>query len=55
MLKVNRVFECKRGIQIPVGNGKHVHFVGRPLGNSTVNDGHFHQFQFSTLIDSPLT
>ncbi len=43
------------GLPISVGNGKHVHFVGRPLGNTTLDDGHFHQFQFSTLIDSPLT
>ena len=40
------------GLQIPVGNGKHVHLVE---GNSTLDDGHFHQFQFTTLIDSPLT
>lgn len=39
------------GLPIPVGNGKHVHFV---VGNSTLDDGHFHQFQFTTLIDSPL-
>jgi hypothetical protein len=43
------------GLPIPVGNGKHVHFVGSPLGNTTLDDGHFHQFQFTTLIDSPLT
>jgi len=40
------------GPPISVGNGKHVHFV---QGNSTMDDGHFHQFQFTTLIDSPLT
>ncbi|ODA40226.1 YmaF family protein [Desulfosporosinus sp. BG] len=39
------------GPPIPVGNGKHVHFVE---GNSTMDDGHFHEFQFATLIDNPL-
>lgn len=34
-----------------IGNGKHVHFVA---GNTTLNDGHFHEFAFSTLIDAPL-
>jgi hypothetical protein len=39
------------GIEIPVGNGKHVHFAS---GTSTCDDGHAHDFQFATLIDSPL-
>lgn len=39
------------GTPIPVGNGKHVHFF---TGNSTMDDGHFHEFQFTTLIDDPL-
>lgn len=39
------------GPAVGVGNGKHVHFVD---GNTTVNDGHFHEFAFSTLIDAPL-
>lgn len=40
------------GLQIPVGNGKHVHFV---MGMTTMQDGHRHQFQFATLIDDPLS
>lgn len=41
----------RTGLQIPVGNGKHVHFAE---GNTTFNDGHCHKFQFTTLIDAPL-
>ncbi|MGZ4113174.1 MAG: YmaF family protein [Tumebacillaceae bacterium] len=40
------------GLAIPVGDGKHVHFV---KGMTTRVDGHMHRFQFTTLIDSPLT
>lgn len=39
------------GPAINVGNGKHVHFVS---GNTTMDDGHFHEFAFATLIDAPL-
>lgn len=39
------------GSAISVGNGKHVHFV---KGTTTVNDGHFHEFAFATLIEAPL-
>lgn len=39
------------GPAINVGNGKHVHFV---KGTTTLNDGHFHEFAFATLIDAPL-
>jgi hypothetical protein len=39
------------GPAIPVGNGKHIHFV---MGKTTLNDGHVHVFNFSTLIDEPL-
>lgn len=39
------------GPAIGVGNGKHVHFVS---GNTTMDDGHFHEFAFTTLIDAPL-
>lgn len=39
------------GPAIPVGNGKHVHFVS---GMTTFNDGHVHQFNFATLIQKPL-
>lgn len=39
------------GLPIPVGNNKHIHFV---TGNTTMDDGHFHEFQFTTLILDPL-
>lgn len=39
------------GPAINVGNGKHVHFV---KGETTFDDGHDHDFQFATLIESPL-
>lgn len=39
------------GPAIKVGNGKHVHFAE---GKSTCVDKHFHNFQFATLIESPL-
>ncbi|MBO9598775.1 MAG: YmaF family protein [Cohnella sp.] len=41
----------RTGLAIPVGNGKHVHFVS---GMTTVRDGHRHPFNFSTLIQQPL-
>ena len=39
------------GPAIRVGDGKHVHFV---KGETTMDDGHDHDFQFATLIESPL-
>ncbi|WP_026565354.1 YmaF family protein [Bacillus sp. UNC41MFS5] len=39
------------GPAIPVGNGKHVHFV---KGTTTLDDGHVHNLEFATLIDKPL-
>lgn len=39
------------GLPIFVDNNKHIHFVE---GNTTIDDGHFHEFQFTTLIDDPL-
>ncbi len=39
------------GPAIDVGNGKHVHFV---CGRTTLDDGHFHEFAFTTLIEAPL-
>jgi hypothetical protein len=39
------------GQPIDVGGGKHVHFV---QFITTLDDGHFHEFQFATLILSPL-
>lgn len=40
------------GIAIPVGEGKHVHFV--PTTLTTENDGHRHEFIFATLIENPI-
>lgn len=39
------------GPAIPVGNGKHIHFV---MGKTTLADGHVHVFQVGTLIEEPL-
>lgn len=39
------------GPAIPVGNGKHVHFV---KGITTLDDGHVHELEFATLIEKPL-
>ena len=39
------------GLQVPVGGGKHVHFDS---DTTTFDDGHDHDYQFATLIDSPL-
>ena len=41
----------RTGPAIPVGNGKHVHFVD---GMTTVDDDHDHDLVFATLIDRPL-
>ena len=41
----------RTGPAIPVGDGKHIHFVE---GMTTVEDDHDHDFEFATLIDSPL-
>ena len=43
--------KVETGPAIPVGCGKHVHFV---KGFTSVNDGHYHEFTFATLIDAPL-
>ncbi|APQ74068.1 YmaF family protein [Clostridium botulinum] len=39
------------GPAIPVGNGRHVHFVS---GVTSFNDGHRHEFIFATLIEAPI-
>lgn len=44
--------KIRTGPAIPVGKGKHVHFV---TGRTTLNDGHVHRFNFATAIQSPLT
>jgi hypothetical protein len=43
--------ENKTSLAIPVGNGKHVHFV---MGKTSENDNHRHNYAFATLIESPL-
>jgi hypothetical protein len=47
----HKLKKIKTGPAIPVGNGKHVHFV---TGQTTLNDDHVHQFKFATLIQEPL-
>ena len=42
---------AKTGPAIPVGDGRHVHFV---YGRTTCNDGHIHKFIFATLIENPI-
>lgn len=41
----------KTGPAIPVGKGRHVHFVA---GTTTLDAGHVHDFIFATLIDDPI-
>lgn len=43
--------KIRTGPAISVGKGKHVHFVS---GQTTLNDGHVHRFNFATLIEAPL-
>ena len=45
------VVRDETGPAIPVGNGRHVHFVE---GMTTINDGHRHEFIFATLIENPI-
>ena len=40
------------GPAIEVGDGKHVHFA---KFITTVDDGHFHEFQFASLIEDPIS
>ena len=47
----HKVKKIRTGPAIPVGYGKHVHFV---TGMTTLNDGHVHNFNFATLIQKPL-
>lgn len=47
----HEVRRIRTGLAIPVGNGKHVHFV---RGSTTLIDGHVHRFNFATLIQQPL-
>lgn len=39
------------GPAIPVGDGKHVHFV---KAITTLDDGHVHEYEFTTLVQEPL-
>ncbi|UVI28390.1 YmaF family protein [Paenibacillus spongiae] len=41
----------RTGPAVPVGNGKHVHFIN---SQTTLVDGHLHRFKFATLIQAPL-
>jgi len=44
-------FMGKTGPAIPVGDGRHVHFLESV---TSVNDGHKHEFRVATLIDNPI-
>lgn len=41
----------RTGLPIDVGDGRHVHFA---TGSTTMDDGHFHNFRFATLIQDPI-
>ena len=41
----------RSGIDICVGDGKHVHFV---CGTTEEAEGHTHDFVFATLIENPI-
>ncbi|MBU3110257.1 YmaF family protein [Clostridium lacusfryxellense] len=43
--------ETTSGLQINVGDGKHVHFVKT---TTSINDYHSHELIFATLIESPI-
>ncbi len=43
--------EVITGPAIPVGGGRHVHFVS---GTTTCVDDHVHEFIFTTLIQAPI-
>ena len=45
------VFKATSGLQIPVGEGRHVHFVE---ATTTLVDGHTHELIFATLIEAPI-
>ncbi|PWK14850.1 YmaF family protein [Tumebacillus permanentifrigoris] len=47
----HRLLRIVTGPAIPVGNGKHIHFV---KGVTTFVDGHVHVFNLTTLIDNPI-
>ncbi|HEY8891726.1 MAG TPA: YmaF family protein [Clostridium sp.] len=44
-------FEATSGLQKPVGDGRHVHFVE---AKTNVVDDHFHELIFATLIEAPI-
>jgi hypothetical protein len=44
------LFKAKSSLQIPVGEGKHVHFV-EAITNEV--DEHVHELEFATLIEAP--
>jgi len=43
---------AETGPAINVGGGKHVHLV---TARTTMDDGHFHETTFTTLIEDPLS
>ena len=45
------LINVRTGPPIPVGEGRHVHFV---FGTTTLVDGHVHEFIFATLIEAPI-
>ncbi|WP_434293367.1 YmaF family protein [Clostridium botulinum] len=45
------MIDVTTGPAIPVGDGRHVHFVS---GVTTCVDGHRHEFIFATLIEAPI-
>ena len=44
-------FEAVSGLPIPVGGGRHVHFV---KAKTNVVDDHCHELIFATLIEAPI-
>jgi len=44
-------FNATTGLQIPICEGKHAHFV---KADTTINDSHFHELIFATLINAPI-
>ena len=45
------LIDIKSGPAIPVGGGRHVHFIS---AETKVEDGHCHEFIVATLIENPI-
>ncbi|WP_422717874.1 YmaF family protein [Gottschalkia purinilytica] len=43
---------AETGPAINVGNGEHIHFV---KARTTIDDDHFHEVVFATLIEDPIS